>query len=44
MVAQMMQAFPQRIRFEAKEGEQTILDINNAAGSVKITVRQLKEE
>lgn len=44
MAAQMMQAYPQRIRFEAKEGEQTILAIGNNAVEVRITVKQLKEE
>ena len=44
MAALMIQAYPQRIKFEAKEGEQTILEINNDATEIKITVKKLIEE
>ncbi|MEO7049081.1 MAG: hypothetical protein ABI091_27500 [Ferruginibacter sp.] len=44
MAALIMQAYPQRIKFEAKEGEQTILEINDSTIEVKITVKKLKEE
>ena len=40
----MMPAFPQRIKFEAKEGEQVITEMNESGIYLKITVKQLKEE
>ena len=40
----MMPAFPQRIKFEAKEGEQVIEEINQQGIFYKVTVKQLKED
>jgi hypothetical protein len=39
-------AFPQLVKFEAKEGEQTILKIGEEGGELflKITVKQIKED
>ncbi len=44
MAASLLSAFPQQVKFEAKEGEQLILDINGGGVSVKITVKKLTEE
>ncbi|MEO5942409.1 MAG: hypothetical protein ABIP30_15600 [Ferruginibacter sp.] len=44
MAAQLIQAFPQRVRFEAKEGEQVIEDLKGNGAVLKITVKKLTED
>ncbi len=46
MIAGMIAAFPQQIKFEAKEEEQTILQIGEAGSEIftKFTVKQIKED
>ena len=46
MAASIMAAFPQQIKFEAKEEEQTILEIGKEGDDIhaKFTVRQIKED
>ena len=44
MIAPILPAFPQHIKFEAKEGEQTIEEINTGGIYYKVTVKQLTEE
>ena len=46
MMAGILPAFPQIIKFEAKEGEQTILEHGQPGGQLyaKFTVKQLKED
>lgn len=46
MMAGILPAFPQYLKFEAKEGEQTILEQGTPGGQLyaKFTVKQLKEE
>jgi hypothetical protein len=46
MAAAMMPAFPQQIKFEAKEGEQTILQLGEKSDPifVNFTVRQVKTD
>ncbi len=45
-IGSMIPAFPMSIKFEAKEGEQTILKIGEEGGEtyVKFTVKQIKED
>ena len=40
----MMPAFPQSLKFEAKEGEQTIEEMNTGGIYYKVTVKQIKED
>lgn len=46
MLSALAPAFPIQIKFEAKEGEQTIMEFGTPGSEVyaKFTVKQLKEE
>jgi hypothetical protein len=46
MMAGILPAFPQYIKFEAKEGEQTILVHGQPGGQLyaRFTVKQIKED
>ena len=44
IAASFIQAYPQQVKFEAKEGEQVVLDLNGGEVSVKITVKKLTYE
>ncbi len=44
MIAPMLPAFPQQIKFEAKEGERVIQEISQGGISYKVTVKKITED